>query len=77
MTVKAITVTKQMKKSKTIGNWMKIETRALPVCLTVVFPKNWHPKIKFTIEKQTENQLSFLDLLITSNGDNFLTSVYQ
>ena len=66
-----------MKKSKTIGNWMKIETRALPVCLTVVFPENWHPQIKFTIEKQTENQLSFLDLLITSNGDNFLTSVYQ
>ena len=66
-----------MKKSKKIANWMKIETRALPVCLTVVFPKNWHPKIKFTIEKQTENQLSFLDLLITSNGDNFLTLVYQ
>ena len=36
-----------------------------------------HPKIKFTIEKQTENQLSFLDLLITSNGNNFQTSVYR
>ena len=36
-----------------------------------------HPKIKFTIEKQTENQLTFLDLLITCNGDNFLTSVYR
>ena len=59
-----------MKKSKKIGNWMKIETRALPVCLTVVYPK-----IKFTIEKQTENQLSFLDLLITSNGDNFSLSI--
>ena len=35
-----------------------------------------HPKIKFTIEEQIENQLSFLDLLITSNGDIFLTSVY-
>ena len=35
-----------------------------------------YPKIKFTIEKQTEKQLSFLDLLITCNADNFLTSVY-
>ena len=41
-----------------------------------VFLNQQHPKIKFTIEKETENQLSFLDLLITSNGDNFLTSVY-
>ena len=36
-----------------------------------------HPKIKFITKKQTENQLSFLDLLITCNGDNFLTSVYR
>ena len=36
-----------------------------------VFLNQRHPKIKFTIEKQTENQLSFLDLLITSNGNNF------
>ena len=37
-----------------------------------------HPKIKFTIEKQNDlkNQLAFLDLLITCNGDNFLTSIY-
>ena len=35
-----------------------------------------HPKIKFTIEEQIENQLSFLDLLITSNGDIFLNSFY-
>ena len=35
-----------------------------------------HPKIKFTIEKQNENQLAFLDLLITCNGDNFLTLIY-
>ena len=34
------------------------------------------PKIKFTIEKQNKNQLSFLDALIVSKGDNFLTSVY-
>ena len=32
-----------------------------------VFLNQWHPKIKFIIEKQTENHLSFLDLLITSN----------
>ena len=36
-----------------------------------------HPKIKFAIEKQTENQLSLLDLPIASDGDNFLTSVYR
>ena len=42
-----------------------------------VFLNQRHPKIKFTIGKQTENKLSFLDLLITSNGDNFLTLVYR
>ena len=42
-----------------------------------VFLNQRHSKIKFTIEKQTENQLSFLDLLITSNGNNFQTSVYR
>ena len=42
-----------------------------------VFLNQRHPKSKFTIEKQTENQLSFLDLLITCNGDNFLNSVYR
>ena len=41
-----------------------------------VFLNQQHRKIKFTIEKQNENQLSFLDLLITCNGDNFLTSIY-
>ena len=40
-----------------------------------VFLNQRHPKIKFTIEKQTKNKLSFLDLLITCNRDNFLTSV--
>ena len=39
--------------------------------------KFWHPKIRFTTEKQTENQLSLLDLLITNNGDHFLTSVQR
>ena len=42
-----------------------------------VFLNQRHPKIKFTIEKQTKNKLSFLDLLITCKGDNFLTSVYR
>ena len=42
-----------------------------------VFLNQRHPKIKFTTEKQTENQLSFLDLLITSNINNFQTSVYR
>ena len=42
-----------------------------------VFLNQRHPKIKFIIEKQTENQLFFLDLLITSDGDNFLTSFYR
>ena len=42
-----------------------------------VFLNKRHPKIKFTIEKQTKNQLSFLDLLITCKGGNFLTSVYR
>ena len=30
--------------------------------------------MKLTFEKQAFNQLLFLDLLITNNGDNFLTS---
>ena len=38
-----------------------------------VFLNQRHPKIKFTIKKQIKNQLSFLDLVITSNS---LTSVY-
>ena len=38
-------------------------------CFT--FLNQRHTKIKLTIEKQTENQLSLLDLLITFNGDNF------
>ena len=42
-----------------------------------VFLNQQHPKTKFTIEKQTKNQLSFLHLLITCYGDNFITSVYR
>ena len=43
----------------------------------LLFLNQQHPKLTFTIEKQTENQLSFLDLLITSTGNNFLTLVYR
>ena len=39
----------------------------------LVFLNQQHPKIKFTIKKQTEKQFSVL--LITSNEENFLTSV--
>ena len=42
-----------------------------------VFLNQRHHKIKFAIEKQTENQLSLLNLIIASDGDNFLTSVYR
>ena len=42
-----------------------------------VFLNQQHPKIKLTIEKQTKNQPSFLDLLITCYGDKFVTSVYR
>ena len=38
-----------------------------------IFLNQRNPPKKFTIEKETENQLSFLDLLITNNRDNFLT----
>ena len=42
-----------------------------------VFLNQQHLNMKFTTEKQTHNQLSFLDLLITNSEDNFLTSVYR
>ena len=41
-----------------------------------VFLNQQHPNIKFTIEKQKNNQFLFLDLFITTNGDNFLTPVF-
>ena len=37
---------------------------------------NKHPKIKFTLEKENNNQLSFLDILI-SNADRFKTSIFR
>ena len=41
------------------------------------FLNQQHSTIKFTIEKQAHNQLSFLDLFFINNGDNFLTPVYR
>ena len=41
------------------------------------FSKSTAPQYKTTTEKQTHKQLSFLDLFITNNGDNVLTSVYR
>ena len=35
-----------------------------------------HPNIKFTFEKQVNRQISFLDVLITNDGDQFCTSVF-
>ena len=35
------------------------------------------PNIKFTFEKQVNKQISFLDVLITNDGDQFYTSVFR
>ena len=36
-----------------------------------------HPNIKFTIEHEQDNKLSFLDVLVTRSDNNFITSVYR
>ena len=36
-----------------------------------------HPKIKFTREEEHNNQISFLDVLVTRRGNKFTTSVYR
>ena len=36
-----------------------------------------HPNIKFTFEKQQHNQISFLDILIKSNSENFATIIFR
>ena len=36
-----------------------------------------HPNIKFTFEKQVNRQISFLDVLITNDGDQFCTLVFR
>ena len=37
----------------------------------------WHKNIKFTIEKESNKFLSFLDILIKNEGNHFSTSVYR
>ena len=36
-----------------------------------------HPNIKFTFEKQNGGKLTFLDVLISNENDNFWTSVFR
>ena len=40
------------------------------------FLNRQHPNIKFTFEKQVNKQISFLDVLITNDVDQFSTSVF-
>ena len=41
------------------------------------FLNTQHANIKFTFEKQVNKQISFLDVLITNDGDQFCTSVFR
>ena len=36
-----------------------------------------HPALKFTVEKEQNNSLNFLDVLVEKDGTGFLTSVYR
>jgi len=36
-----------------------------------------HPALKFTIEKEQNNSLHFLDVLVEKEGTGFLTSIYK
>ena len=36
-----------------------------------------HPALKFTVEKEQNNSLNFLDVLMEKDGTEFLTSVYR
>ena len=40
------------------------------------FRNKQHPNIKFTFEKQQNNQISFLDILIKYNGKNFSATIF-
>ena len=40
------------------------------------FLNRQYPNIKFTFEKQVNKQISFLDVLITNDVDQFCTSVF-
>ena len=41
------------------------------------FLNRQHSNIKFTFEKQVNKQISFLDVLITNDVDQFFTSVFR
>ena len=41
------------------------------------FSNRQHPNMKFKFEKQANKQISFLDVLITNNVDQFCTSVFR
>ena len=36
-----------------------------------------HPEIKFTFENQLNKQISFVDVLVTNDRDQFCTSVFR
>ena len=36
-----------------------------------------HPALKFTVEKEQNNSLNFLDVLVEKEGTAFLTSIYR
>ena len=40
------------------------------------FLNSQHPNIKFKFEKRVNKQISFLDVLVTNDGDQFSTSVF-
>ena len=41
------------------------------------FLNRQHPNIKFTFEKQVNKQMSFLDVSITNDVDQFCSSVFR
>ena len=41
------------------------------------FLNSRHPNIKFTFEKQKDDKLAFLDILISKTDQNFCTSIYR
>ena len=36
-----------------------------------------HPALKFTVEKEQNNSMNFLDVLVEKDGTGFLTSIYR
>ena len=41
------------------------------------FLNTQHPNINFTFEKKVNKQISFLDVLVTNDGDQFCTSFFR